>query len=569
MIRDKLSILPTNPGCYMMKDGLGRVIYIGKAKNLKKRVSSYFNKQHTDFKTIKLVANIVDFDYIITDSEKDSLILEYNLIKKYKPIYNVVFKDDKSYPYIIVSKNLPITIKVTRNINLKNYLYFGPYPSAKAAHNMVELLNNLFPTKKCKAKSQESCIYYYLNQCSIHNQSGIDDQRKIKDFLNGKVDELLTYVAKQMQYNSKLLKFELAGFYKKMMDDILLIAQKTNVEFKDKDLDAFNFYYHQGYISIQLFIIRNHKLIDRIQEFDAIYQDEKEVFENFIVAYYQKNKAANKILLEHNIDISNLTKIIDAKFIQVTKGKYLDLLDNLYLNAKEYHQKNFLRYYQSDFVKQTSLEKLSRICGYQINYIEAFDNSHFFGEANVSAMIVFRNNDFDKSAYRKYNLQSYQSDYHSMLEVIERRYARLLFEEKELPDLILVDGGKAQVNAAREVLNRLNIAIPVIGMVKNNKHQSDHLFYHDDILIDKADSLYFFITMIQNEIHRFAISFHRKKREKKFQDSFLTKIKNISAKSRKTLITKFNKLSDLEKMSMAQLSEMVGEKDAITIKRQL
>ena len=573
-LKVKLSNLTKEPGCYLMKDKNDQIIYVGKAKNLHNRVNQYFVGSH-DYKTTKLVSNIHDFDFIICKSEKEALVLEINLIKKYRPRYNIMFIDDKSYPYIKLTKELYPTLTVVREAKKdRKSKYFGPYPDASAAHQTIEILNKLYPLRKCNKMPKKVCLYYHLGQCLGPCEYEIDPNvydnmvKEIVDFLNGNTQHLLTDLKEKMYKQSEALNFEKAQEYNEMIKAIEHISDKQNIENENKaNMDAFAYYADKGYISIQGFFVRRGIVLGKEFKLKPLYGDASEEFISFVMQYYQNHPFSNELVLPKEIDIDALNEVLDVKIFQPQKGYRQKIIEMAINNAKEQLLLKFENQNNQDSLLQASVEEFSALMNKDIHRIELFDNSHIQGAFNVSACVVFEDGLPSKKDYRLYKLGKYISDIDSMKEVIYRRYFRMLNEGGIFPDCILVDGGIMQINAAKEILEQLDIKMLVCGLVKDDKHNSANLINDKNEIIDiRHDSnLFFMLARMQDEVHRFAISYHRKLRTKAQSASILDEIEGVGSVRKKELLKKFKSFKQLKNASIEQLKEVVPEQVAKNI----
>lgn len=570
LIKNKLALLPAEPGCYLMKDINGEVIYVGKAIKLKNRVKSYFVGAH-NYKTTKLVSNIVDFEYIVTGSEKEALLLEFNLIKKYAPRFNIMFMDDKSYPYIKLSKEKLPTLKVVRNTTDKKAEYFGPFPDSGAAYHTINLLNQLYPLRKCKKMPKKECLYYHIHQClgpcinEIEDHVYLDMVNGIKRFLRGDVNDLLSQLKKEMNEASEALQFEKAQEKLELIRSIEHVTAKQQVQFKDKkDRDVFGYYVDKGYISIQGFFLRSGKILERALAIHPIVDEPEAMFTSFIMQYYGKNPLPSEILLPASLDVTLLEQALETKIIQPVKGDKLKLVDMVIANARDSHHQKFELASREENKKEEAMYALSSIFHKKITSVEMVDNSHISGAFNVSGFIVFKDGEPSKKDYRLYRLGPYVSDLDSMKEVIYRRYFRILKEKGACNDLLIVDGGWQQIEAAKEILSEFDIDITLAGLVKDDHHRTSNLMDSDGNIIDvkKDSALFFMLTQMQDEVHRFAISYHRKLRSKAMTKSVLDDVEGIGEVRKKEIWKKFKSLKNLKAASVEDLKEVVPEQVA-------
>ncbi len=570
--KEKLINIPNKPGSYQFKNKEGIVIYVGKAKDLKKRVSSYFSGSH-DMKTSRLVMNISDIEYIITSSELDALLLELNLIKKYNPRYNILLTDDKTYPYIEITSEKHPKIVVTRNINKNSRLLFGPYPNVSAARNTVQLLNKIYPLRKCEKLPKRECLYYHMGQClapcikEVNEDEYKDIVNQVKRFLKGDIKETIKILEGYMLVASENLEFERALEYKKTIESIKTTTNRQKINLNDmKDRDIVGYFYNEYLISIEIFFIRNGKINARHQAMFEYYDEPHLVIENYLAQFYQKEKIPREIFVPKELSTDTLVEYLKTKIVKPQKGDKYKLLQLAVLNAEQ------ALIEKTDIVKREidrtvgSIEKLGELLSISAPYrIEAFDNSNLFGMDAVSSMVVFINGKPAKKEYRKYKVQTLDnkaSDYHTMKEVIYRRYYRVLMDNLEPPGLILVDGGSQQINAAKEILESLDLKIPIAGLVKDDKHSTNHLLNHNlvQIPIDKTSNVFHLITRIQDEAHRFAIDYHKKVRSKGVFNSALDDIEGLGQKSKEKLLKHFKsvnliKLATLDEIKALGISE--------------
>lgn len=572
-IADKLAILPAQPGCYLMKNKGGDIIYVGKAKVLKNRVRQYFVGAH-DFKTTRLVANIDDFEYIVTASEKEALLLEINLIKKHTPPYNIMFMDDKTYPYLKLSKEAAPRLEVVRNTKDKKADYFGPFPDSGAAYDMAKLLNRMYPLRKCRQLPKKECLYYHIGQCLGPCIRPVDEavyaqmRNEIRRFLKGDVSDTLAKLNEQMLAASEQLQFERAQEIHELMNSIRHVVDKQQIDFKDHlDRDVFAYYVDKGYISIQGFFMRGGKLLERSLSVTPLYEEEMEAFVAFIAQYYAHNPLPNEILIPREYDAGMLRELYGEKIVQPQRGDKVKLVEMALRNAKNAHEQKFTLVERKDQQKQLAMGQLSCIFQKEIHRIEIFDNSHLAGTFNVSGMVVFLDGEPHKPGYRLYRLGEYRSDMDSMREVLYRRYFRLLKEGAALPDLLVVDGGYQQVEAAKEIREQLDLDLTICGLVKDEHHNTSNLM--DDrgtiIPIEKEGPLFFLLAQMQDEVHRFAISYHRRLRKKAMTRSILDEVEGLGEVRKKAIWKKFGSLKNLRAASVEEIRTVVPEKVAENI----
>ncbi len=577
--KEKLSLVPNLPGSYQMYDENNVIIYVGKAKDLKKRLSSYFNREHTG-KTKMLVENIHDFKYVVATTEAEALLIEINLIKKYKPKYNIMLMDDKSYPYIeYISKPYP-KLKISRYLSVKkkdNKILFGPYPNAYAARRIVNLINRLYPLKKCDNK-KELCLYYHIGECLGYCSKKLDQakvdamEHEILSFLRGNDKILKDKIMEKINTYSENLNFELANELKSELEYINIISEKQRVDLSDLiNRDVFGFYYKNNYLSIDVFYLRNGKLVGHKNDIFSISTDEVDEVEYYIAKFYTTHEIPKEIFVSKELNKELLESVIETKFITPEKGTKKGLLDMATLNAKINYENKFKLIEKDEERTIKSNEELKSILNLpKLTRIDLFDNSNLFGSFAVSGMVVFINGKPSKSEYRKYKvLLEKNDDYHTMQEVIYRRYNRALMENSELPDLILVDGGITQIHAAKEVLNDLNLPIAVAGLKKDNKHNTNSLINlnEEEIELDVTSNLFHYLTRMQDEVHRFAITYHREIRSKGQIASVLDNVPGIGAKRKKELIKKYKTISKI--MEADDLTTILPENVAKNLKEYL
>ena len=577
-LRDKLLNLPQLPGCYLMKNKDGVIIYVGKAKKLKNRVNSYFRGKHYG-KTAKLVSEIDDFEYIVVNSEVESLILEINLIKKYDPKYNILLRDDKSYPYIELTDSSVPTLRVVRNINRKRkakYLY-GPYPNVTAARSTVNLLNRIYPLRKCNIYEKRPCLYYHIGECLGYCYYKIDKKviNEMKDeiirFLKGDHSIVTKKIKEKMEFESNLMHFEKAKEYKDLLDYINITLTNQEVELKDNiDRDIFGYYFDKGYLSIQVFFIRGSKIVGRKSKIFDIVDDLEEELTRYIARFYTDLNKPKEILVPSIVDDKILSEYLDLNVKKPIKGEKLKLVNNACENAKILLEEKFELIKRDEektvianeeLKEKLKLDKLSRI--------EIFDNAHLFGTYNVSGMVVFIDGKPSKNNYRKFKISiDTNDDYGTMREVIYRRYFRVLKDNLERPDLIIVDGGIGQINVARSVISSLNIDIPVVGLKKDDKHTTSALLAFDpieEVKIDKKSNLFYLLERMQDEVHEFTINYHKQIRSKGSLSSILDNVEGIGSKRKKELLKKYKTINKMKDASIQELNEILPNQVSINL----
>ena len=572
-IKEKLKLLTTEPGCYLMKNENDQVIYVGKAKNLKRRVSSYFNREHTG-KTKALVENIKDFEYIVTESEVESLLLEINLIKKYSPKYNILLKDNKSYPYIEITNDKYPRLIISRPRKIKGHKgkLFGPYPNAYAARKTVQLLNRIYPFRKCHTMDKKVCLYYHIGQCLGYCEKKIDKQvinnmiSEVTSLLKGNYDEVRKKINNLMLEASNGLNFERAIEYKEMLEYIDKVLEKQKISLNDNvTRDVINYYVKNDYISFQVLHLRDGRINMRDKEVFPLIDDVKDTLSYFVMSFYDKNELPKEILVSDSFDVELLQSALETKVLIPQRGLKKKLVDMAYENAKIVLDERFELIIRDEERTFGANEKLGKLVGIpNLKRIEVFDNAHLFGTYTVSGMVVFTNGKPDKKEYRKYKIDSgSKDDYHTMQEVIYRRYYRVLHDKLEKPDLIIVDGGIIQVNAAKEILDSLYLDIPVLGLKKNDKHTTTALISSEkEYEIDKTSDVFHLLTRMQDEVHRYTINYHKDIRSKGSLSSILDNVPGIGNKRKKELLKKYKTITKLKSLTKEELEETLPSKVA-------
>lgn len=595
----QLKILPDKPGVYLMKNALGEVIYVGKAKVLKNRVRQYFqsSKNHSE-KVRAMVKNISEFEYIVTDSEMEALILECNLIKKYSPKYNISLKDDKFYPFIKVTTNEDFPkVFITRNYAKDGNKYFGPYPNAGAVHETINLIRRIFPLRTCKkliidgGKQTRACLNYHIKKCNAPCEGHISKTEyksminEIMDVLSGRDKTLLNKLKKEMQEASINLEFEKAASLRDKILAIENIVEKQKVfKSQEGDEDFINIYKDEKDCCIQVFFLRDGKVTGR-EHFmieNSSHEDDKTIISQFIVSFYGGTpKVPKNIYIPESDEIEALEEFLSIKrnskvYVKIPiKGEKKEMLELVKNNAKV-----TLDQFKEKLIRD---KETNRICLEQIQdlldlemlpaRIEAYDISNIQGVDSVGSMIVFEDGKAKNSDYRRFRIKTVKNanDYDSMREILERRFTHGLKEIKEIqekeiqfakgkfsnfPDLIMMDGGKGQVNIALEVLDKLGINIPVCGLVKDDHHATRGIIYNNkELIINRNSDLMQLIRRIQDEVHRFAITYHRSLRDKRTLHSILDDIPNIGQKRRMALLMKFGSIDNIKKATLEELLE--------------
>lgn len=566
-LEEKLKTAPETFGCYLMKNDADDVIYVGKAINLKKRINQYFKGAH-DYKTTKLVSEIADFDFIVASSEKEALILEYNLIKKYHPKYNIIFMDDKSYPYIAISNEKYFTVKVVRmrkKANLKAK-FFGPYPNVLAANKTVDLINKLFPIRKCKKIPKEVCLYFHLKQClgycvrEISEETNEIMKKKIIKLLNGDVKEIIEELIFKRNEASDKLNFEYAKNCQELIESINYVVEKQTIEINANcDIDVFDYYLKDQYLVICLLNIRKGKLLNKLININILYNDLFETLSSYIVSYYQKNIDVDEIIIRDKEVLEYIQPIFEnTKIIIPKKFKRKELLSKAYENAKEYfiqqstiieNKTNYFKVLKNNFFKLFKKD---------IRRIEIFDNSHLFGSDTVSAMVVYEDFKPLKSAYRKYKLNDSGNDLASMYEVLYRRYFKVLKNRQKICDLLIVDGGRMQIDVAKKVMNELGLSTIIIGLSKDEKHNTSYLIdeNHEVINIEKNSKIFHFLSNLQDEVHRFVLSYHNLLQNKNLLRNSLLEIDGVGNQTISKLYKFFGSYKKIKEASIEELNKV-------------
>ncbi len=569
-LKEKLAILPDQPGCYLMKDKQGTVIYVGKAKVLKNRVRSYFTGSH-DGKTLRLVGEIVDFEYIVTSSNLEALILELNLIKKHDPKYNIQLKDDKTYPFIKITAEKQPRLLITRNVKKDKGKYFGPYPNAQSAHETKKLLDRMYPLRKCSNMPDKVCLYYHMGQCLAPCVKEVTEEQnkeivdEIIKFLNGGHKEVRLELETKMYEASEKLEFERAKELRDQIAHIDAIMEKQKMIMSDLvDRDVFGYAVDKGWMCVQVFFVRKGKLIERDVSMFPIYDEPEEGFLTFIGQFYENSShfKPKEIVVPGSIDSELVERFLEVEATQPKRGKKKDLVELANKNAKIALEEKFYLIERDEERTIKAVENLGKQLGIETPYrIEAFDNSNIQGTNPVSAMIAFIDGKPAKKEYRKYKIKTVQGpdDYESMREVVRRRYTRALKENLPLPDLIIIDGGKGHLAAASDILeNELGLYIPMAGLVKDDKHKTSHLIIGDPpepVMLERNSQEFYLLQRIQDEVHRFAITFHRQLHGKSVIQSALDDIPGIGDKRKKILLKHFGSLKKMKEASVTEFVE--------------
>ena len=575
-MRERLKLIPEKPGCYLYKNEDGIIIYVGKAKNLKRRVNSYFNRIQTG-KTKALVDQIRDFEYIVTNSETESLILEINLIKKYNPKYNILLKDDKTYPYIVLTNDKYPSLKIVRSKKRKKLKgkVFGPFPGVTAAKNMVNSINRIYPLKKCDSIRKKLCLYYHINECLGYCEKEVDEKEvnemldEITKVLNGDYKFHTKRLEEQMNKASNKLEFEKALEFKTLINDIESTINKqiivSNVRY---NFDVFGVYEKDNFLAIETLFIREGVVIGQVNKILDSYIDKDDAYIRYIIDFYDKYALPKKIIVNDIENISELESVIGVSVSVPLKGDIKKILTMANNNAEISSKKRIEEISKSTEERYKAIEELKNILGLNIlERIELFDNSHLFGSYYVGGMVVFRDFLPDRNEYRKYKIDANtKDDLTAMKEVIYRRYQRALLEKTELPDLIIVDGGELQISATLEVLNSLKLDIPLVGLKKNKSHKTSKLVLSNFTEIDiKNQNLFVYLYKMQEEVHRFAITYHRNIKNKGMLRSVLEDVPGIGEKRRKELLKRYSSLSKIKNASAEELSEILPSDVAVSL----
>lgn len=571
LIKSKLELLPTSPGCYIHKDKNGTIIYVGKAKNLRNRVRSYFRGSH-DTKTEALVSEIVDFEFIVTESNIEALLLEINLIKENKPKYNIMLKDDKSYPFIKITNERYPRLIITRQVKKDGGLYFGPYPDVGAANEIKRLLDRIFPFRKCTNPPSKVCFYYHIGQCMSHTICKKDEDyfksmaQEVSDFLKGQDDKIIDNLKGKMAAAAQTMEFERAAEYRDLIQAIGTLRTKQRVMAKDlQNRDVFGYYVDKGWMCVQVFFVRQGKLIERDVNLFPYYNDPDEDFLTYVGQFYQEKShlVPNEVLIPQDIDQEAVKALVDSKILKPQRGEKKQLVNLAIKNARVSLEQKFNLLEKSVEKTQGAIENLGRLLQIPTPVrIESFDNSNIMGTSPVSAMVVFVNGKPSKKDYRKYKIKTVvgPDDYASMREVIRRRYGRVQREGLTPPDLIVIDGGQGQVNIAKQVIQEeLGLDIPIAGLQKNDKHQTHELLFGDPLEVvdlSRNSQEFFLLQRIQDEVHRFAITFHRQLRSKNSFSSQLDGIDGLGPKRKQNLMRHFKSLTKIKEASVDEIVEV-------------
>lgn len=583
MLKEKLKTIPHLPGSYQMRNINNTVIYVGKAKDLYKRVNSYF-KGNVTVKTAKMVSEVVDFTYITTSTEQEAFILELNLIKEYDPKYNILLKDDKSYPYIeYISKPYP-KLKVSRYLSIKRKdkkLLFGPYPNAYAARKIVNLINRLYPLKKCEGMPKDVCLYFHIGECLGYCSKKIDKEaldkmeKDILEFLRGNDKILIDKIMEKINTFSNMLNFEAALELKKELDYIKVVLDKQKVELHDYiNRDVISYYLDEGIVSVQILFVRNGKIVGGNNDKFYLMSDILDEVNSYILKFYERHEVPKELLVEKDLSAEIIGNILGTKVVAPEKGKKKNLLNMAKENAKIALEQEITIIKNDEKRSVLANDELRKLLNMEVlNRIDSFDNSNLFGTYAVSGMVVFKNGKPAKKEYRKYKVSvDKNDDYNTMREVVYRRYYRCMVEQSEMPDLILVDGGVSQINACKSVLDELHLNIKVCGLRKEDHHRTNELVDGDTlntIEIPRMSDVFHYLTRIQDEVHRYTITYHKTLRDKGSIGSLLDNIDGIGSVRKKELIKKYGSVKKMGEASVEELSLIIPETVAINLKKYL
>lgn len=583
MLKEKLKTIPHLPGSYQMRNINNTVIYVGKAKDLYKRVNSYF-KGNVTGKTAKMVSEVVDFTYITTSTEQEAFILELNLIKEYDPKYNILLKDDKSYPYIeYISKPYP-KLKVSRYLSVKRKdkkLLFGPYPNAYAARKIVNLINRLYPLKKCEGMPKDVCLYFHIGECLGYCSKKIDKEaldkmeKDILEFLRGNDKILIDKIMEKINTFSNMLNFEAALELKKELDYIKVVLDKQKVELHDYiNRDVISYYLDEGIVSVQILFVRNGKIVGGNNDKFYLMSDILDEVNSYILKFYERHEIPKELLVEKDLSAEIIGNILGTKVVVPEKGKKKNLLNMAKENAKIALEQEITIIKNDEKRSVLANDELRKLLNMEVlNRIDSFDNSNLFGTYAVSGMVVFKNGKPAKKEYRKYKVSvDKNDDYNTMREVVYRRYYRCMVEQSEMPDLILVDGGVSQINACKSVLDELHLNIKVCGLRKDDHHRTNELVDGDTlntIEIPRMSDVFHYLTRIQDEVHRYTITYHKTLRDKGSIGSLLDNIDGIGSVRKKELIKKYGSVKKMGEASVEELSLIIPETVAINLKKYL
>lgn len=573
-IQEKLNILPLKPGCYIFKDMDDNVLYVGKAKKLKNRVNQYFNRVYNN-KTALLVKQIEDLEFIVTHTEKEALVLEINLIKQYYPPYNVIFKDDKHYPYIAISLEDYPRLRITRDAKNKKLKHYGPFPDSSAAYQTMFLLNSIYPLRKCKKIPNETCLYYHIKQCLGPCVNKIDKnvyQKMLDDidkFFKGSNKDIIQDLTNKMYQCSENLEFERANEYKKLIEEIKKVTDKQIIEFNDKvNRDIVGFYVKEGYVSITILLYRNGYLNAKINEIVDYVGELEDILYQYLMQFYSTHSLPKEIFVSSDLDFESLSEFLNCKIINIKAGEKQELISLAIENAKKALEEKFM--FLSNKNEDIFIQLASFINKTRISQIEMCDISHISGDSAVGGVIVFVNGYPVKNKYRKFIItgENKKNDLSSTHEVIYRRFYNLLKDNQSYSDLLIVDGGENQMKAAQDALNELSINVPVMGLKKDNHHRTNVLILpnYKEVYLDKNSKLFLFLMKMQEEVHRFAITFFKNKKTKSMVSSILDNIKGLGPVRKKRLLNTYSSLDEIKNAPLGELKQLLPEEVAINLK---
>ncbi len=577
MVLEKLKLVPHKPGCYLMKNKDGVIIYVGKAKDLRNRLNSYFHSSHTG-KTARLVSEIADFDYIVVSSETESLILEINLIKKHDPKFNILLRDDKTYPYIELTMEKVPRLLIVRNAHKKKKKtrLFGPYPNVYAARKVVNLLNRLYPLRKCKTYQKRPCLYFHIGQCLGYCTNNVPQdkvelmEKEIVSFLKGNNDIVTNKLKDEINKESEALHFEKALELKNLLDDINVILVKQKIEVNDNiDRDIFGYFSDGNYLSVFVFFVRGSRIAGHHHQIIPLIDDEGEELTRYIAKFYDKALIPSEVLVPSIVDSNLLSDYFKVKVKVPEKGVKKRLVDMAADNARKQLEDEYELVIKNEEKTIKANDELREKLGLEkLDRIELFDNAHLFGTYNVSGMVVFIDGSPAKNEYRKFKISvDKNDDYGTMREVIYRRYFRVLKDNLVRPDLIIVDGGLGQMNVAKEVLDSLGMDINLAGLKKDDKHATRALVTFDgEIPIEKRSNLFHYLERMQDEVHNFTINYHKQIRSKGLYASILDDIPGIGKQRKQELLKKYKTVSNMKKQSIEELSSVLPYKVALELK---
>ena len=578
-VKQSLLLIPSKPGVYLMKNKDEDIIYVGKAKNLSKRVTQYFMRPQAG-KVAAMVFNVDHFETIITKSEKEAFILEMNLIKKHYPRYNILLKDNKHYPYIALKRKKSPVLKISRDDKDKNYFYFGPYPTSAHAYEMISLLNKIFPLQKCATLPSVPCLYYHLGQCLAPCINKIDEEThatiygQIKSFLSGNNADVISQIKQKMEDASANQEYEKANDYKKTLQAIEHINDRQSMEVKDHiNRDIFAYVTRDGYLSLAVLTFRQGLLLGKEVFVVEQFGENLDLVADLILQYYQTHSLPNEIVANIYGLKTRIEEIYDINVVYKSRGALYDLVDMASVNARQGLDEHFMTARLTDN-NLGILTELGNLIGVKTpTYVELFDNSHLQGSSPVGAMVAFINGEPSKKMYRKFHIEGEEKrdDFASMKEVVSRRYKRLKDDNLRKPDLILVDGGLPQVNAAEDALSKVELSIPVFGLYKNDRHQTEGLINAKGQKFDLQSNkpLFFLLMRMQDEVHRFAISFHHQVRKKTFKASVLDDIEGLGKRRIDILFRNYESIGELKKATLQELEQLLPKNVAIRVKERL